>query len=438
MFISKISLPRRTFLKGVGAALALPLLDAMVPAATALAKTAAAPVPRLGFVYFPNGVIVDRWFPTAAGAGFELSPSLKPLEAHRRSLVVVSNLSRAGTAIGDHAVSSAGWLTGTLAKRTEGEDVRAGTTIDQIVARQIGKDVPFPSLEVATEDFTGYVGGCTPGFSCAYMNTISWATPTTPLPMEINPRVMFERMFGRAGTSEQRAAWTRRRRSILDSIAGDAGRLKQGLGSRDRERLNSYLDDVRELERRIQQTEARAEKELVYVDAPGGIPESFAEHVKLMFDLLAVAYQADLTRVFTFMMSREASQRTYPELEINEPHHGISHHFNDSAKIEKCARINAYHVGLFEKFVEKLRSTPDGDGSLLDHSLIFYGAGMGSGNAHAPDPLPLVALGGGTRGDRHIQPSEKTSIADLWLGVAHRFGADVASFGESTSTLDLG
>jgi hypothetical protein len=437
MFISKLSLPRRTFLRGVGAALALPLLDAMVPAATALAQTAASPVKRLGFVYFPNGIIVDRWFPSAAGTAFEFSPSLKPLEAHRNSLVVVSNLSRAGTAIGDHAVSSAGWLTGSLAKRTEGEDVRAGTTIDQIVAREIGRDVPFPSLELATEDFTGYVGGCTPGFSCAYMNTISWATPTRPLPMEINPRAVFERMFGRAGTSEQRAAWTRRSRSILDSITGDAGRLKQGLGSRDRERLNSYLDDVRELERRIQQTESRSEKELVHVDAPGGIPERFDEHVRLMFDLLAIAYQTDMTRVFTFMMSREASQRTYPELEIDEPHHGISHHFNDSAKIEKCARINTYHVSLFEKFVEKLRATPDGDGSLLDHSLIFYGAGMGSGNAHAPDPLPLVAVGGGTRGGRHIQPQQKTSIADLWLGVAHRFGADIPSFGDSTSTLDL-
>jgi Protein of unknown function (DUF1552) len=438
MFIRKLSLPRRTFLKGLGTALALPLLDAMVPAATALAKTAASPVPRLGFVYFPNGIIVDRWFPTAGGAAFEFSPSLRPLEPHRGSLVVVSNLSRAGTAIGDHAVSSAGWLTGALAKRTEGEDVRAGTTIDQIVARQIGRDVPFPSLEVATEDFTGYVGGCTPGFSCAYMNTISWATPTSPLPMEIDPRAVFERMFGRAGTPEQRAAWTRRSGSILDSVGADASRLKQGLGSRDRERLDSYLDDVREIERRIQQTEARAGREVVHVDAPAGIPESFEEHVRLMFDLLAVAYQTDMTRVFTFMMSREASQRTYPELDINEPHHGISHHFNDAAKIEKCATINAYHVGLFEKFVAKLGATPDGDGSLLDHSLIFYGAGMGSGNAHAPDPLPLVAVGGGTRGGRHIQPKAKTSIADLWLGTAHRFGADIPSFGDSTSPLDLG
>jgi len=437
MFITKLNLPRRTFLRGLGTALALPLLDAMVPAATALAQTAAAPVRRLGFVYFPNGVIVDRWFPAAAGAGFEFSPSLKPLEPHRESLVVVSNLARAGTAIGDHAVSSAGWLTGALAKRTEGEDVRAGTTIDQIVARRIGKDTPFPSLEVATEDFTGYVGGCTPGFSCAYMNTVSWATPTTPLPMEINPRVMFERMFGRAGSPEQRAAWTRRSRSILDSITGDASKLKQGLGPRDRNRLDNYLDDVRELERRIQQTEARAETELVHVDAPGGIPERFDEHVRLMFDLLAIAYQADLTRVFTFMMSREASQRTYPEIEIDEPHHGLSHHFGDAAKIEKCARINAYHVGLFEKFVEKLRSMPDGDGSLLDHSLVFYGAGMGNGNAHAPDPLPLVAVGGGTRGGRHIVPETRTSIADVWLGVAHRFGADIPSFGESTGSLDL-
>ena len=438
MFITNRSLPRRAFLKGAGATLALPMLDAMVPAWTRSAQAAAAPVKRLGFVYFPNGVIVDRWFPMTGAAGVELSPSLKPLEAYRDSMVALGNLSRAGTAIGDHAVSVAGWLTGALAKRTEGEDVRAGTTIDQIVANRIGRDVPLPSLELATEDFTGYVGGCTPGFSCAYVNTISWATPTTPLPMEINPRVVFERMFGRAGTAAQRAEWLRRGRSILDSIAGDVNRLKNGLGPRDRERLDSFLDDTREIERRIQRTEARQEQGLVALDAPAGIPESFDDHVRLMFDLLALAYQTDLTRVFTFMMSREFSQRTYPALDINEPHHGLSHHFNDPAKIEKCARINTYHVALFTKFIEKLRSTPDGDGSLLDHSLIFYGAGMGSGNAHAPDPLPLVALGGGLRGDRYIQPAEKTSIANVWLGVAHRFGAEIASFGDSTGTIDLG
>jgi hypothetical protein len=437
MFITKVCLPRRTFLKGVGVTLALPLLDAMVPALTAAAQTAVAPVRRLGFIYFPNGVVVDRWFPTPAAAGFDLSLSLRPLTPYRDSLIVANNLTRAGTAIGDHAVSVAGWLTGALAKRTEGEDVRAGTTIDQIVAKRIGLDAPFPSLELATEDFTGYVGGCTPGFSCAYVNTVSWATPTTPLPMEINPRVVFERMFGRSGTTEQRAAWMRRSRSILDSIAGDTARLNQGLGSRDRDRLASYLEDVREIERRIQQTEARAEKGLVAFDAPEGIPESFEEHVRLMFDLLLVAYQSDLTRVFTFMMSREFSQRTYPVLDINEPHHGISHHFNDPAKMEKCARINQYHVSLFAKFIEKLRSTPDGDGSLLDHSLIFYGAGMGNGNAHAPDPLPLVALGGGTRGNRYIQPAEKTSIANVWLSVAHRFGVDIPSFGDSTGVIDL-
>jgi hypothetical protein len=315
--------------------------------------------------------------------------------------------------------------------------VRAGTTIDQVVARQIGRDTPFPSLELATEDFTGYVGGCTPGFSCAYVNTVSWATPTTPLPMEINPRVVFERMFGRAGTSEQRAAWMRRSRSILDSISGDVARLNRGLGTRDQQRLASYLDDVREIERRIQRSEARAESGAGSLDAPVGIPETFEEHVALMFDLLALAFQTDLTRVFTFMMSREFSQRTYPVLDINEPHHGLSHHFNDPAKIEKCARINVHHVAQFTKFVDKLRSTPDGDGSLLDHSLIFYGAGMGNGNAHAPDPLPLIALGGGAAGNRYVQPAHKTSIANVWLGVAHRFGVDIEAFGESTGAIDL-
>ena len=437
MVIRKVSLPRRTFLRGIGVTLSLPLLEAMVPALTATAKTAASPPRRLGFVYFPNGTIVEQWVPPTAGVGFEFSPVLKPLEPLREHVTVVSNLARAGTAIGDHAVSCAGWLTGSLAKRTEGEDVRAGTTIDQIVARQIGNETPFPSLEVATEDFSGYVGGCIPGFSCAYMNTVSWSTPTTPLPMEINPRVVFERMFGQAGTSEQRAAWRRRSRSILDSIVGDANRLKGGLGPHDRLRMDEYLDDVREIERRLQQTEARAQTEVAAVDAPFGIPESFEEHVALMFDLLAVAYQADLTRVFSFMMSREASQRTYPQLGINEPHHAISHHFGNAEKMANCVKINVYHVGLFGKFLEKLRTTPDGDGTLLDHSLVFYGAGMGSGNQHAPDHLPLVAAGGGIAGNRHIQPASQTSIANLWLGVAHRFGSQIETFGESNGLLEL-
>ena len=438
MFITKLALPRRTFLRGVGAAVALPLLESMVPAATALAQTAARPQRRLGFVYFPNGAVMEQWIPSTTEPGFALPSTLQPLEPFRDRLVVLSNLARAGTTIGDHAVAAAGWLTGVYAKKTEAEDVLANTTIDQIVARGIGQETPFPSLELATEDFTGYIGGCTPGFSCTYMNTISWASPTTPLPMEIDPRVAFERMFGRTGTAAQRLARMEEDRSILDSIADDARRLRVQLGARDRVRVDQYLDHVREIERRIQRTEALNGGQVTSIDAPLGIPESFEEHVSLMFDLLTVAYQADLTRVFTFMMSREASQRTYPQIEISEPHHTLSHHGNDPEKIRLNAKINVYHVAQFAKFVEKLAATPDGDGTLLDHSLIFYGGGMGNGNAHATDPLPLVALGGGAgKGNRHIRPAPKTPAANLWISVADSFGVRLDTFGNSSGRVEL-
>ncbi len=438
MFITKKHIPRRTFLRGVGATLALPLLDAMVPARTLLAQTAANPQRRLGFVYFPNGAVMDQWIPAQSGSNIQLSPILKCLEPYQSQVVVVGNLARAGTTIGDHAVAAAGWLTGVYAKQTEAQDVLAGVTIDQIVAKQIGQETPFPSLEVATEDFTGFVGGCTPGFSCAYMDTISWATPTTPLPMEINPRVVFERMFGRPGTAEQRRQRMKRNKSVLDSIADDASALQRDLGARDRARLTEYLEYVREIERRIQRTEAQNSTSVTTLDAPLGIPEVFEEHVALMFDLLAAAYQADITRVFTFMMSREASQRTYPQVDVDEPHHTISHHGNDPEKMARNARINIFHAQQFGKFVEKLHKMPDGDGSLLDHSLVFYGAGMGNGNAHATDPLPLVAVGGGVgTGNRHILPAPRTPVGNLWVDIAHKFGAPIDSLGASTGRLEL-
>jgi len=438
MFITKKHIPRRSFLRGVGATLALPLLDAMVPARTLLAQTAANPQRRLGFVYFPNGAVMDQWIPAQSGSNIQLSPILKCLEPYQKQVVVVGNLARAGTTIGDHAVAAAGWLTGVYAKQTEAQDVLAGVTIDQIVAKQIGQDTPFPSLEIATEDFTGFVGGCTPGFSCAYMDTISWATPTTPLPMEINPRVVFERMFGRPGTAEQRRQRMKRNKSVLDSIADDASALQRDLGARDRARLTEYLEYVREIERRIQRTEAQNSTSVTTIDAPLGIPEVFEEHVALMFDLLAAAYQADITRVFTFMMSREASQRTYPQVDVDEPHHTISHHGNDPEKMARNARINIFHAQQFGKFVEKLHKTPDGDGSLLDHSLVFYGAGMGNGNAHATDPLPLVAVGGGVgTGNRHILPAPRTPVGNLWVDIAHKFGAPIDSLGASTGRLEL-
>jgi hypothetical protein len=439
MFITKMSLPRRTFLRGMGATLALPFLDSMVPALTAAARTAAGPKARLGFVYIPHGVIMDDWTPTIAGAGFEFTPILKPLEPFRQSVVVVSNLAAPLQNNGSHAAAAGSWITGVGPKRTDGPDFRAGTTIDLLVAMLIGQDTTFPSLEVATEDFTGLVGACDPGYSCAYMNTLVWQTPTTPLPMEINPRVVFERMFGGGATREERRARMRTDRSILDLVKADLSDLQGGLGPADRMRLGEYLDHVREVERRIQSTEKQAAAELSIPTAPVGVPESFEEHVGLMFDLLALAYEADLTRVFTFMMAREVSQRTYPQIGITEPHHSISHHGNKPDKIAGHAKLNAYHVSLFARFLDRLRSTPDGDGSLLDHSLIVYGSGMSNGNGHTPFPLPFVTIGsaGRTKGDRHLVVAEQTPSANFMLSLGEKFGLEADSFGVSTGRLAL-
>jgi hypothetical protein len=434
MFLTKKFLSRRAMLRGLTASIALPFLDAMQPAA----KAAAAAPKRLGFVYFPNGAIMDQWIPKAAGSGFDFSATLAPLEPYKNQMVVIGNLARAGTTIGDHAVSAAGWLTGVYAKKTEAEDVLAGPTIDQLIASQIGSETVFPSLEFATEDFTGYIGGCTPGFSCTYMNTLCWASPTTPVPMEINPRVAFERIFGRAGSSAQRAARQAEDRSILDSVTGDAARLKLRLGARDKARVDDYLTQIREIERRIARAQGKNGEESVTIDAPQGIPESFEEHAALMFDLQLVAYQADITRVVTYMMSREASQRTYPQIDVGEPHHTLSHHGNDPVKKAQNAKINLYHMQQFAKFVAKMKATPDGDGSLLDHSLIFYGSGMGDSNAHATDPLPLVAVGGlAGAGHRHLLQAPKTPVANLWLGVAEKFGTPVEKLGNSNAVLSL-
>jgi hypothetical protein len=440
MFLTKKSLPRRTVLRGLGAAVTLPLLDAMLPAFVPMAKAAAKPRMRFGAVYFPNGAIMQQLTPKTVGAGFEFTPILKPLEPFSDSLIVVTNLTRShpGSQFGDHAVSAAGFLTGVWPKRTEAEDVLANTTIDQVVARQIGQDTPLPSLEVATEDFTGYVGGCSPGFSCAYLNTISWSTPSTPLPMETNPRAVFERLFGAAGTAADRRERVAKERSILDSVVDEAGSLQQGLGPRDRIRMGDYLDNLREIERRIQRQEARGATQVDAPDAPIGVPDSFDEHVALLFDLLAVAYQADITRVFTFMMSRELSQRTYPQIGVTEQHHSVSHHQNNPAKMAQVVKINTYYAGMYAKFLEKLKSTPDGDGSLLDHSLIIYGAGMADSNMHATDPLPLVAIGGGVgTGHRHIQLPTRTPVGDFWLNVAEKFGKPMDRFGDSTGKTDV-
>lgn len=440
MLISKKAVSRRKLLRGAGTVLSLPLLDAMFPALTPLAKAAAKPRTRFGVVYFPNGAIMPQFTPKQLGQGFEFSPILQPLEPFRNSLAIVTNLTRPhpGSQVGDHAVSCAGFLTGVWPKRTEAEDVLANTTIDQIVAKQIGQDTPLPSLELATEDFTGYVGGCSPGFSCAYMNTLCWSAPGTPLPMETNPRSVFERLFGEPGNAQQRASRLRDQKSVLDSIAEDARDLGQSLGNKDRARLTEYLDNIRELERRIEQIESRNDGVVDAPDAPLGTPDSFEEHVGLMFDLAAAAFASDTTRVFTFMMSRELSQRTYPQIGVTEQHHSVSHHQNKPDKMAQMVKINSYYIRLYAKFLEKLRTTPDGDGSVLDHTLMVYGAGMGDSNGHASDPLPMVLTGGGVgKGDRHVELPVRTPVGNLWRNIAGKFGQPVEQFGDSTGITDV-
>jgi len=436
MFITKKALPRRTFLRGVGAIVGLPLLDAMVPALTAAAKTVATPKMRFGGVYIPHGAIMDQYTPKTAGRGFDFTPILKSLEPFRDSLMIVSNLDRPGDD-DSHATASAAWLSGAIAKKTEGQDFLLGTTVDQVIAQKIGQETPFPSIELATEDFTGYVGGCSPAYACAYMNTISWASPTSPVPMEINPRVVFERLFGRPGTKEQRSAQLRQDASVLDSIQSDLTDLERGLGARDRVRLTEYLDNVRGIERRIQQAETKNTSDVTAIDAPVGVPQAYAEHVSVLYELMAVAYQAELTRVATFMMAREASMKTYPEIGLSTPHHTMSHHGNQPEVIAQHAKLNAYHVSLLAKFVEKLANTPDGDGSLLDHTLVFYGSGMSNANVHGPYPLPLVVIGGGIGKGRHLQAKEHTPLGNLWVTVAEMFDCPNVRFGTSTGPLSI-
>lgn len=445
MFVTKRSVSRRLFLRGVGTTMALPFLESMVPAFTPLARAQARPRTRFGAVYMPNGAPMNSplnyWMPTAGGDGLEITPILKPLEAFKDQMTVVGNLSRAGgTTVTDHAVSSAGWLSGVVAKQTEAEDISLGVTIDQVLAKEQGQETPFPSLEFATEDFSGYVGGCVPGYSCTYMNTISWAGETAPLPMEINPRVAFERMFGRAGSPAQRMARMREDRSILDSITDEVRDLQQRISASDRTRLGEYLTDIREIERRIQQTETKNATTVTPIDAPIGVPPTFEEHAALMFDLLAVAYQADLTRVFTFMMSREASQRTYPLIGISKTHHDTSHHGNQPDNMADHAKVDTHFAALFAAFVRKLRNSPEGDGTVLDHSLLAFGAGMSDGQAHSAYPLPLALIGGAggrLRGNRFVVAPEWSSVANLWLSVADIMGSRLEQFGESTGRVEI-
>jgi hypothetical protein len=437
MWVTKKFISRRTVLRGAGAALGLPFLEAMAPALTAMAQTAASPLKRFGVVFVPLGERPGFWTPAKPGADFEFTPILKPLEPFRKSMTVVSELCNP---LDGHAVSVAAWLSGSVPFRTIAENVRAGITIDQVIAGKIGQDTPFPSLEVATEDFTGWIGGCDTAYSCAYMNTVSWKSPTTPLPMEINPRVLFERMFGRPGTAEQRQQRMQENRSILDSVREDVADLEKKLGGRDRARLNDYLDHVREIEQRIERAERQAGKEAAVPDAPIGIPESFEDHAMLMYDLLAVAWEANITKVFTYMKSRDASQRVYPNIGVIEPHHAMSHHGNNPEKLANLVKLNTYHVTLFRRFLDRLSSTPDGDGSLLDHSLILFGSGMSESDTHSRLNIPTLLVGGlagQMKGNRHIQAPKETPFANLMVSLGNKFGCDLDKFGISTGTVEI-
>jgi hypothetical protein len=409
MFISKMSLPRRTFLKGVGAAVALPLLDAMIPAATALAQTAARPVRRFGGAYSPNGMIMDLWTPATAGADFELPQILKPFEPFREYLTVVSNLQTGPQRQGGHALAEPCFMTGVVnPKKTEGSDLEAGT--------------------------------CEFGFSCAYLNTISWRTPTQPLPMELDPRLVFERMYGgAAGTPEQRAARMRNRKSVLDGVTAQARQLQTSLAPADRSRISDYLQNVREIEQRLERTEQQNANSPNLV-SPAGVPDDYAEHVALMYDLMAMAFQADITRVFTFMMGRELSGRIYPNLGITEPHHAVSHHQNKPDRIAKYATTNTFHASLVAKYLAKLKATPDGNATLLDNSLLLWGSGMANPNIHTFDPLPVVLLGGDSgriKAGRHLVQKESTPMGNLLLALAHNGGVELERFGDSTGSISL-
>jgi hypothetical protein len=446
MFITKKALPRRAFLRGAGAMLALPLLDAMTPALAA-PQTAPGSPRRLGFVYGPNGIArnfkgVNYWTPKSEGTAFELSPILTPLAPYRDRMLVVSGLAQHQAdafddgANGDHTRGTSSWLTGVHPKRTEGADVRNGISADQIAAAHLGRDTALPSLELAIDlNFLG--GQCENSYSCSYMNTLAWRTAATPLPTENNPRIVFERLFGDGGTSAQRLRQARANRTILDSVMEDLLRLQQSLGPADRSTVGDYVESVQEVERRIQSVEARGAADLPTLERPAGIPDRFDEHVKLMYELLWLAFRADVTRVVTFMLGRELNFRTYPEIGITEGHHGLSHHGDNPAQIEKLARLNTYQADLFAWFLEKLKTTSDGGGTLLDNSIFLYGAGLSNPNLHAHYDLPLAVIGGPVRPDRgrHLVFREETPMTNLLLGLLDRVGVRAEKLGDSTGRI---
>ena len=438
MIITKKAIPRRTMLKGLGASLALPLLDGMVPAFTALRDTAADPARRLGIVYVPNGMMMDHWTPATEGIGFNFPTILQPLERFRDQVEVLSGM-HGVDAEGPHARASTRFLTGVASQRDDGSNLKAGISMDQIAGRVLGQETQLATLELAI-DGRDFAGSCDEGFSCAYTNTISWANDTTPLPMENNPRAVFERLFGDSGSTDPavRKARLEKDASLLDSVTDRARYLSRQLGSTDQAKLDQYLEAVRDIERRIQMAESQSERELPVVDQPAGIPDTFGEHTKMMFDLLALAYETDLTRVATFMMGREITGRTYAEIGVPDAHHPISHHQRDPVKLEKLMKINLYHAELFAEFIARLNSTPDGDGTLLDHSMIVYGAGMADSNSHYSGNLPILLAGGAAgTGGRHMQYEPDTPLANLHLSLLDKMGVPIESLGDSTGRLPL-
>jgi len=443
MIVTKKSLPRRTFLRGLGTTLALPFLDAMVPAFGATTNAAKAAV-RLAFVYVPNGIIMKYWTPAAEGSSYEFMPAMKALEPYREQLLVLSGLAQVqgralGDGAGDHARAGATWLTGVHPKKTE-VDIHAGISADQIAAREFGKTTQLGSLEIGLES-PALAGNCDSGYSCAYTNTISWRTPTTPLPVEVSPRAVFERLFGDGESTDPKARLTalKEQRSILDYIRDDVSRLESGLGPRDRNKLDEYVESIRDIERRIQKAEEQnATVKMPVMERPTAIPEEFEDHAKLMIDLQAIAFQADLTRVVSFMMAREGSNRSYRSIGVSDGHHSVTHHQNDPEKIEKVHKINTHHVDTFAYMLQKLRSTPDGDGNLLDHSLILYGSSISDGNAHTHHDLPIVLAGGGAgqfKSGRHIRYPKDTPLNNLLLSMLHDAGVPADKWGDSTGEL---
>lgn len=434
MIITKKAIPRRAMLRGFGAALALPMLDAMIPA---MANTAPKPIKRLGIVYVPNGMRMDHWTPSTVGDGFEFPSILKPMEPFREQLQIISGL-HGVDGEGPHARASTRFLTGVASTRDNGSNLRAGISMDQIAGRFLGNETQLSTLELAI-DGRDFAGSCDEGFSCAYTNTITWANETTPLPMENNPRAIFERLFGDTGSTDPKVRRARLSKdaSLLDSVTQRAQDLSRQLGASDQTKLGQYLEAVRDVERRIQMAEAQSDRELPVVDQPAGIPDTFAEHARLMFDMMALAWETDMTRVATFMMGREITGRTYAEIGVPDAHHPISHHQRDPIKLEKLLKINQYHMTFFAEFLDRLRTSEDANGSLLDSSMIVYGAGMADSNSHYSRELPIMLAGNVAHGGYHLQYPEATPLSNMHLSLLDKLGTPIESLGDSTGRLSI-